>query len=487
MNYLDLPISTLHELILKNEVSPEFLVKTAIFLAKNDKNNAFEYISEDYALRMLARLNERKKDSIFYGIPIVIKDNFSTKDIPTTASSKILEGYVPIFSAEVVDRLEEAGAIIIGKATLDELAMGGTGASGHKGATYNPWDESHKRMIGGSSCGSAATVSAGIVPFSLGSDTGDSVRKPASYSALVGFKPTWGRISRFGLFQFASSLDHVAYFTRNVFDSAASLNVLAGRDDKDFSSSFKEVEDYTKDLTKSLKGKRIAVINQIFDSVKSETIKKSFKDTILKYEEQGAVVDFVDMDINLLKMILPTYLIISSAESTSNNACLDGIKFGNRVEGESFKEVMTNTRTEKFSSQIKRRFVIGSFALLAENQEELFVRAQRCRRLIVNAFNRVLETYDAIYCPASSSIAPFFEKKALSAFSNVESPLSDDYLAFGNMGGYPSITIPIGFENDMPFGANLTCKPFNESLLFNLAYQLEKITGLHDLVAPKKK
>ena len=191
MNYLDLPISTLHELILKNEVSPEFLVKTAIFLAKNDKNNAFEYISEDYALRMLARLNERKKDSIFYGIPIVIKDNFSTKDIPTTASSKILEGYVPIFSAEVVDRLEEAGAIIIGKATLDELAMGGTGASGHKGATYNPWDKSHTHQIGGSSCGSAAAISAGIVPFAIGSDTGDSVRKPASNAALVGFKPTF--------------------------------------------------------------------------------------------------------------------------------------------------------------------------------------------------------------------------------------------------------------------------------------------------------
>ena len=481
MKYMNLSLTEIHSALIKGEVTPLELVKEAIELAKKDTNNAFEYICEKEALERVKELDESKKDSLLWGIPVVIKDNYSTKDIPTTGSSNILNGYVPIFSSEVVLRLEKEGAIVIAKSTMDELAMGGTGTTGHLGITYNPWDKSKTRLIGGSSCGSAVAVSAGIVPYSIGSDTGDSVRKPASFAGLVGFKPTWGRISRFGLFPFATSLDHVAYFSRNVYDSAYLLNVLAGHDDKDFSSSFNKVEDYTSRINEGVKGKKIAVIKEIVDSLKDKEILVAFNKTVAYLKSQGAIVEPVSIDDKLLKAIYPTYVIISCAESTSNNANLDGIKFGNRIEGESFEEVMMNTRTNGFSPLIKRRFVIGSFSLLKENQDELFVRAQKCRRLIVNAFNKVFENYDAIYAPASPSIAPLIKSKS-DALSN-EYLIADNYMAFANMGGFPSITLPIGFEENMPFGANLSAKPFAESNLFAIANEIEKGTGLANLVA----
>lgn len=485
MEYMNKSLTQIHNALINGEVTPLELVKEAIEKAKKDDNNAFEYICEKEALETVKKLDESNKDSLLWGVPVVIKDNYSTKDIPTTASSNILNGYVPVFSAEAVIRLEKVGAIIIAKSTMDELAMGGSGTTGHLGITYNPWDKSKTRIVGGSSCGSAAAMASGIVPIALGSDTGDSVRKPASYAALVGFKPTWGRISRFGLFPFATSLDHVGYFSRNVYDSAYLLNVLAGHDDKDFSSSFKEVNDYTSKINEGVKNKRIAVIKGIIDSIKDKTVVASFEESVNYLKKQGATVDVVEIDINLLKSIFPTYVIISCAEATSNNANLDGIKFGNRIEGESFEEVMMNTRTNGFSPLIKRRFVIGSFSLMRENQDELFVRAQKCRRMIVEAFNKVFEKYDAIFCPASPSIAPLI--KGHSDTLSDEYLIADNYMAFGNMGGYPSITLPIGFENNMPFGANLTCKPFDEVNLFSIANEIEKGTGLKDLVAKENR
>lgn len=485
MEYMNKSLTQIHNALIKGEVTPLELVKEALEKAKKDDNNAFEYICEKEALEAVKKLDESNKDSLLWGVPVVIKDNFSTKDIPTTASSNILNGYVPVFSAEAVTRLEKAGAIVIAKTTMDELAMGGSGTTGHLGITYNPWDKSKTRIVGGSSCGSAAAMASGIVPIALGSDTGDSVRKPASYAALVGFKPTWGRISRFGLFPFATSLDHVGYFSRNVYDSAYLLNVLAGHDDKDFSSSFKEVNDYTSKINEGVKNKRIAVIKGIIESIKDKTVLASFDESVNYLKKQGATVDVVEIDVNLLKSIFPTYVIISCAEATSNNANLDGIKFGNRIEGESFEEVMMNTRTNGFSPLIKRRFVIGSFSLMRENQDELFVRAQKCRRMIVDAFNKVFEEYDAIYCPASPSIAPLI--KGNSDTLSDEYLIADNYMAFGNMGGYPSITLPIGFEYNMPFGANLTCKPFDEVNLFSIANEIEKGTELKDLVAKENR
>lgn len=482
MGYLRKSIKEIHEALISGLVIPEELVREALTKAHDNQDNAFEYICDKEVEDALKSLNSKDKNNLLWGIPFVCKDNFSTKDIPTTGSSNILKGYVPIFDSEVVKRLTDAGAILIGKTTLDELAMGGSGTTGHLGPTYNPWDPSHKYQIGGSSCGSAASVAAGIVPFSIGSDTGDSVRKPAGFGSLVGIKPTWGRISRYGLFPFAPSMDHVGYFTRNVFDSAALLEILAGRDIKDSTSSNQEVLKYTSFVDGNLKGKKIAVIDEIFESIDNKEIKTAFENVLKALASEGAIINHVSVDVNLLKAIYPTYIVISCAEATSNNANLDGIKFGPRFGGDSFEEVMINARKNGFSELIKRRFVIGSYALLKENQNEIFLRAQKTRRLIVNAINNILKDNDGIYLPSAPSIAPLIEGSNTDKLSD-EYLMADNYMAIGNFGGFPSITLPLGFSNGMPFGANLTCKIFDEENLFRIASGIEKVTGLKDLTA----
>ena len=475
MNYLSLNIYEIHKALVNKEVTPLDLVKEALEKIKKDTNNAFEYVYEKEAIEIAKQLKEPEVDNPLWGIPFAIKDNFSTKGIPTTASSKLLEGYLPPFDAEVYTRLLNKKAIPIAKTTLDELAMGGTGSSGHLGKTFNPWDESKTRMIGGSSCGSAAACAAGIVPYSIGSDTGDSVRKPASYSALVGFKPTWGRISRYGLFTFAASLDTVAYFTRNVKDSALLLNVLAGHDIKDTTSSSLPIEEYKDNKT-------LTIIKEIYDDLKDKTIKKAFDELIKELKEKGYKINTVSIGFDLAKAIYSCYYIISSAEATSNNANLDGIKFGVNKEAESYEEMLFKVRTEGFSDRIRRRFVIGSISLLEENQEEIYLRALRCRRVIVDTFNKILESNDAIILPASPTIAPLFDGDVPKKSFNNDATVSDNYLAFANLGGYPSITLPLGFENDMPFGVNLTSHHFTESKLLKIAQVVEDITGLKDLV-----
>ena len=475
MNYLSLNIYEIHKALVNKEVTPLVLVKKALEKIKNDTNNAFEYIYEKEAIEIAKQLKEPEIDNPLWGIPFAIKDNFSTKGIPTTGSSKLLEGYIPTFDSEVYRRLLDKKAIPIAKTTLDELAMGGTGSSGHLGKTYNPWDESKTRMIGGSSCGSAAACAAGIVPFSIGSDTGDSVRKPASYSALVGFKPTWGRISRYGLFTFAASLDTVAYFTRNVKDSALLLNVLAGHDIKDTTSSSLPIEEYKENKT-------LTIIKEIYDDLKDEAIKKTFDELIKDLKEKGYKINTVSIGFDLAKAIYSCYYIISSAEATSNNANLDGIKFGVNKEAGSYEEMLFKVRTEGFSDRIRRRFVIGSISLLEENQEEIYLRALRCRRVIVDAFNKILESNDAIILPASPTIAPLFGDDIPKKSFAKEATVSDNYLAFANLGGYPSITLPLGYKNGMPFGVNLTSHHFTESKLLKIAQVVEDITGLKDLV-----
>ena len=475
MNYLSLSIYEIHKALINKEVTPLDLVKEALEKIKKDTNNAFEYIYEKEAIEIAEQLKEPEVDNPLWGIPFAIKDNFSTKDIPTTASSKLLEGYLSPFDAEVYTRLLNKKAIPIAKTTLDELAMGGTGSSGHLGKTFNPWDESKTRMIGGSSCGSAAACASGIVPYAIGSDTGDSVRKPASYSALVGFKPTWGRISRYGLFTFAASLDTVAYFTRNVKDSALLLNVLAGHDIKDTTSSSLPIEEYKDNKT-------LTIIKEIYDDLKDETIKKAFDELVKGLKEKGYKINTVSIGFDLAKAIYSCYYILSSAEATSNNANLDGIKFGINKEAESYEEMLFKVRTEGFSDRIRRRFVIGSISLLEENQEEIYLRALRCRRVIVDTFNKILESNDAIILPASPTIAPLFDGDVPKKSFNKDAKVSDNYLAFANLGGYPSITLPLGFEEGMPFGVNLTSHHFTESKLLKIAQVVEDITDLKDLV-----
>lgn len=485
MSYLDLTIKEMHQALVDKKITPLELTLEAIKRAKEDNNNAFETILEKEAIEIASNLKEPEVDNIFWGIPVGIKDNFSTKGILTTGSSEILRDYVPVFNATVVQKLLDAHAVPIAKTTLDELAMGGTGTTGHKGITYNPYDPSHTRLVGGSSCGSAAMVSNAVVPFALGSDTGDSVRKPASYAGLVGFKPTWGRISRFGLFPFAPSLDHVAYFTRSVEDSALSLSLLAGRDNHDATSSTKPVEDYAKAINNPIKGVKIAVLREVVDSIDDKNILEAFNNTIKELKKQGAVVEYVDFSIKLLESIYPTYMVISCAEATSNNANLDGIKFGPRYEADTYTDVMIKARTKGFCELIRRRFIIGSFALMRENQNDLFLRAQKARRLIVNRTNEILSDYDFIYVPAAPSIAPKFSDSSDRLSNNYL--IADNILVLGNFAGLPSLTLPIGKENNMPFGANVMGRAFEEAKVFNVAKIIENIVGLENMSAREVK
>ncbi|MEG2052956.1 MAG: amidase family protein [Bacilli bacterium] len=478
MNILDLTIREIHQALKEKRTTPLLLTQEAISRAKEDKNNAFEYIAEQEALEFASTLTEFEEDNLLYGIPYVLKDNFSTKDIPTTASSNILANYVPVFDAEVVRLLRNKKCVLIGKTTLDELAMGGTGTTGHLGITHNPY--SKDRLCGGSSCGSAAAVAAAIVPFALGSDTGDSVRKPASFVGLVGCKPTWGRISRFGLFPFAPSLDHVAYFTRSVEDSAILLEALAGKDLKDATSSEVKTEVYSKELaTSSLAGKRIGYIKEVIDSLTDKRTISLFNDVLNKMKLAGAEIVPLSMDKKLLEAVVPTYFVISCAEAGSNNANLDGVKFGVRKTGSTYEETIKNTRTAGFSELIKRRFIIGSFALMNENRHELFIRAEKARRVIVEKLNLIMNDVDEIILPAAPSIAPKFTDST-DKLSN-EYLIADNHLALGNFAGLPSITLPMGFIEDMPVGLNLMGKKFEESLLFEIAKGIEDITRLSNI------
>jgi aspartyl-tRNA(Asn)/glutamyl-tRNA(Gln) amidotransferase subunit A len=483
MHYLDLTILEIHDALVAKKVTPKELVIEAIKRAKANNDQAFEMITEAVALNQLQALGEPEADNPFWGIPFVLKDNFSTQGLETTASSNILKGYIPLFDATVYQKLKQAKAILIGKTTLDELAMGGSGTTGHKGSTYNPFDPLHERQVGGSSSGSAASVAAGIAPLGLGSDTGDSVRKPASYAGLVGFKPTWGLISRYGLFPFAPSLDHVAFFTRSVLDAALTLNVLQGHDPHDATSYPGKKENLLPQLKGDVKGLKIAVIKEVMDSINDEEIKEQFYVTVSKLKNLGATVEEISFPLPLLKAIYPTYITISCCEATSNNANLDGIKFGPGFPSKTYIEAMTQARTQGFSELIKRRFVIGSFALLKDNQDVLFVRAQKARRMIVNALNKLYETFDIIYLPASPSVAPKFSDAADKLSSTYL--IADSHLALGNFAGLPSITLPIGLKQGLPYGANVMGRAYEEKTTLNVALAIESMMGLKNLKAPR--
>lgn len=485
MAILDGTIEMIHAALVKGETTPLELTKEAIARAKANKDNAFELIDEEGALAFAATLTEPEADNLLWGIPYALKDNFSTKGIETTASSNILEGYVPLFDATIVKKLKDKKCVLIGKTTMDELAMGGTGTTGRKGITYNPYSPEHEKLIGGSSCGSAVSVAASIVPFAIGSDTGDSVRKPASFGGLVGFKPTWGRISRYGMFPFAPSLDHVAYFTRSAYDASILLEALSGRDKLDSTSSSKPIPEIIKKENASLKGCKIAVIQEIMDAVHDEVLLKKFHASVTKMKEQGATVDYVHFPLDLLESIYATYFVISCAEATSNNANLDGIKFGPYRGGNTYQEVMYNARTQGFSELIKRRFVIGSFCLMRENQEVLFLRAQRNRAKIVEETNKILADYNLIYVPAAPSIAPSFGQS--SDKLSDEYLIADNHLALGNFAGLPSMTLPLGLEEGYPLGVNLMGRAFEEEKLLLASYALEKITGMEGLSALNRK
>lgn len=483
MSYLDLDILSIHKALLEGKTKPSLLCKEALQRIKNDTNNAFELINEEEAMKIALKLDEIKvpEDNIFFAIPYVLKDNYSTKGIKTTASSNILNDFVPLYDATVYQLLKEANAIMVAKASMDELAMGGTGTTSHIGITYNPYDPKHERMVGGSSSGSAAAVSASLVPFAIGSDTGDSVRKPASYAGLVGYKPTWGLISRYGLFSYAPSLDTVAYFTRAVDDAKLLLKLLAKHDLKDATSLDVSLnDDDNKDDPKNI---TLLVFKDLDANLKDEVTLKVYHNLLNKLTKEGVTIKEVDFGHDLLAAIYPSYNVISFAEATSNNANLDGVKFGPRPEGNTYQEVMMNARTQGFSNLIKRRFVIGSYVLYKENQKTLFLRAKKVRRKIVERLNELLANADGFISLAAPSIAPkFFEATDKLSDAYV---INDNYLAIANFSGGPSITLPIGLKNKMPLGVNVTAKTFDDLKLLRIAKVIENATGMKGLSYPE--
>ena len=423
----------------------------------------------------LVALDGANQNSPLYGVPVVLKDNISTKGIRTTASSAILDNYVPVFDAAVVTKLREAGAVMIAKASMDELGMGGTNQNAHTGEVNNPWDPS--RIAGGSSGGSAVSVACGAVAVAIGTDTGDSVRKPAAYNGIIGVKPTYGRISRYGVIPYASSLDHVGYFTSSVEDAAGVLEALAGRDDRDMTTSYRPVENYAANLNADMKGKKIAVLGNVLDAIDNEEIKANFNNLVSQLKEAGATVEVKHLDETLMNAALSVYYIIANAEATANHANLDGVRFGLSEDGESVEEVMLKTRTKGFCSYVRKRFVIGSYSLFAENQDRILGKAQKIRRLIVDEYKKLFDGFDAVLAPAAGSIAPKHEESYAAKISK-EANFAECHMVLANFSGFPSMTIPSGFVDTMPVGISITTKAFDEQTMFNVAYAMEEMTLL---------
>lgn len=425
------------------------------------------------------KLKHRSKDLPFYGVPVILKDLVNMKDTRTTGSSGILDNYISPYDATITQKLKEAGAIIIGKSSCDTFGMGGTNMTAWTGPVANPYDVS--RMSGGSSGGSAVLVASGVVPMAIGTDTGDSIRKPASYNNIVGLKPTYGRISRYGVIPYASSLDHVGVFTRNVKDAALSLEVLAGRDDNDMTSSYNLVEKYSEKLIGDLSGKRIGIIQNVLDSFHNQDTLNQFNELVHKLKTRGAIITPIHLNEDLMHAFLPTYYIIANAEATANHANLDSLRFGVLKEGQTMDETMIQSRTEGFGKLLKKRFVIGSYALFTENQEEVFRKAQKVRRLIVDDIKRVLSEVDVIMAPASTQGAPKFDDASVDQLSS-EYLIAENYMALANFSGYPSITVPMGYVEGLPVGVNLTAYAFEEMNLLDIAYGIENTTGLANCI-----
>ncbi|MDE5539338.1 MAG: aspartyl/glutamyl-tRNA amidotransferase subunit A [Bacilli bacterium] len=478
--YMDKSIEELHELLKGNKITSKELVNESLKKSHEiqDKYNAFVTILD-------AAKESNVTEELLSGIPFGVKDNFSTKDILTTGSSNTLKNYVPVFTATVVDNILQKGAVMTNKTVLDEFGMGATGTTGHTGSVLNPWDKT--RMCAGSSAGSACAVASGVYPYALGSDTGDSVRKPASFCGIVGFKPTYGMLSRYGLFPYASSLDHVGVLTRSVSDAAIVVDAMKGKDNHDMTSWDSSKIDLYKSLNGEVKGKKLFYIKEICDinnypdaTTELKEHLANFHKTLELLKELDVSVEGISFPIELIKAIPAVYMVISNAEATSNMSNLTGISFGVRSDKNNITEMMKEHRTKGFSPLIKRRFVIGSYVLQSENQERYFKNAARARRLIVDKTKELFQDYAALIMPVG------FAKK-LDSDTKYELPNEmDDYLLIGNFGGFPSITIPDGFVNDLPVGINITGNCFNDIEVLNLAYALESKMNYKGQIAKER-
>ena len=472
MSYMDKSIEAIHEVLVKGEVTSKELIEESLEKSHKlqEKCNAFVTILDDAKEQDIT-------DNLLSGIPFGMKDNYSTKGILTTGSSNTLKDYVPFFNATAAEHLFSAGAVMVNKTVMDEFGMGGTGTTGHTGIVKNPWDTT--RMTAGSSAGSAAAVAAGVYPYATGSDTGDSIRKPAAYCGIVGYKPTYGMISRYGLFAFASSLDHLGVLTRNVEDAAIVVDQMKGIDKHDMTSWDSSDIHLRDDLTKDVKGKKLCYIKELCDinnfKDASDELKEhleNFKKTLEVARSLGIEVDEVSVDQKLLNASASVYVVLSCAEATSNLSNLTGFIFGPRGEGKTWEESMKNYRTKGFSPLIKRRFVIGSYVLQAENKDRYFFNAQRVRRLLVDKWKELFKSYDGVILPVGTGPA-----KKLDGSKDIldrSTMALDEHLQIGNYGGFPSITIPNGFVNNLPVGCNITGNCYDDQTVLNIAYAMQE-------------
>ncbi|MBR6137632.1 MAG: Asp-tRNA(Asn)/Glu-tRNA(Gln) amidotransferase subunit GatA [Bacilli bacterium] len=474
MRYLDKNIEEIHELLKSGKIKPIDLVEEAFDnIEKNKELNAYITLCKEEAIKEAKELEGKEVDNILFGLPIAIKDNICTNGIRTTCASHILENFVPIYDATIIEKIKSKHMIIIGKTNMDEFAMGSSSRTSYFGAPKNPWNKN--KICGGSSGGSAATISARDVLFAIGSDTGGSIRQPASYTGIVGMKPTYGRISRYGLIAFGSSLDQMGPMTKNVYENAVLLNALVGRDPKDLTSAKKDEEDFTRLIGKDIKGMKIAVPNYLMGDVVSTEVKDKIKDTIKLLESNGATVDYIDVKYLEHAMIL--YQIIAMGEASSNLARFDGIRYGFQAENvNKIEDIYLETRGQGFGEEVKRRIMVGSYLLSGENAKIYYNKALSIREDMKTEFNKVFEKYDLIIGPTSVTTA----YDLTDPMDDPRKSFMDDVLVIpANMAGLPGMNIPVGFDKDhMPIGMQIIGNSFDEAKMYQLGSFIEKELNL---------
>ena len=441
--------------------------------SKEDKVHAY---LDTYKKEAYARAKEVEKgiqDGTYTGplagVPIAVKDNICIKGKKTTCASKILENFVPQYNAEVIDRLEQAGLVIIGKTNMDEFAMGSTTETSAYGVTKNPWDLD--KVPGGSSGGSAAAVAANECFMALGSDTGGSIRQPASYCGVTGIKPTYGTVSRYGLIAYGSSLDQIGPLAKDVTDCATLLEAIASHDEKDSTSVRLESYDFTSALKDDVKGMKIGIPKDYFGEGLDEEVKEAVLAAAKTLEEKGAIVE--EFDLGLVEYAIPAYYVIAAAEASSNLSRFDGVKYGYRAKDyEGLHNMYKKTRSEGFGAEVKRRIMLGSFVLSSGYYDAYYLKALRTKALIKKEFDKAFEKYDVILGPVAPTTAP---KLGDSLSDPIKMYLGDIYTISVNLAGLPGISLPCGKDkNGMPIGLQLIGDCFNEKKIIQAAYTFEQ-------------
>ena len=475
MDITELTVHELQDKLENKEITVTDITKAYIenIKKKEEKIGAFVTILEDEALKNAEEIQNKIESgeikNSLAGIPIGIKDNICTKGVKTTCSSKMLENFISPYDATVMEKINAENMVMLGKLNMDEFAMGGSTEYSYFHVTRNPWNLN--KVPGGSSGGSAAAVAANLVPWSLGSDTGGSIREPASFCGVVGLKPTYGLVSRYGLVAFASSLDQIGQITKDVRDAAMLLNIIAGHDKKDTTSSDRPKVDYTKALKNDVKGLKIGVPKEFFGEGINEEVKEQLQKAIETYKELGAEVEEFSLDI--AQYALATYYIIACAEASSNLGRFDGIRYTYRTkEFKSLKEIYKKSRSEGFGPEVKRRIILGTYVLSSGYYDAYYKKAQQVRTLVMNEFNKGFEKYDVILTPTSPTVAFDIGSKSNNP---LEMYLADICTVSVNIAGLPGISIPCGVDKEgMPVGMQLIGNKFSEETILNAAYTFEQ-------------